>query len=91
MTSPNPINTIVSAFVTGVNQRKDLDISQYITFGEKLLLIDVPKVIFIEEPIYQMYFEKGSKLGTYPKTIFIMIKRFNIYLYDYIRNYINFT
>ena len=83
MTSPTSINTIVSAFITGVNQRKDLDISQYIEFGKKLLLIDVPKVIFIEEPIYQMYFEKDSKLGTYPKTIFIMMKRFNIYLYDY--------
>ena len=80
MTSQHPINTIVSAFVTGVNQRKDLDISNYIEFGKKLLLIDVPKVIFIEEPIFQMYY-KNEK---YPKTIFIMMNRFNIYLYDYI-------
>jgi len=81
-----PINTIVSAFVTDVNTRKDLDISKYIEFGKKLLEMDVPKVIFIEEPIFQMYFKQAN----YPKTKFVMINKFNMYLYDYKDKITNF-
>ena len=82
----SPINTIVSAFVTGVNARKDLDVSNYIEFGKKLLEMDVPKVIFIEGPIFQTYFKQGH----YPKTMFVMINRFNMYLYDYKDQITNF-
>jgi len=74
------VNTIVSAFVTGVNQRKDLDISKYIEYGKKLLDIPVPKVIFIEDEIYKTYFEKEACINT----LFIMINRFDTYLYKHI-------
>lgn len=84
------INTIVSAFVTGVNQRKDIDISQYIEFGKKLLEIPVPKVIFIELSTYQLYFEKENSLHKYPMTAFIIINRFNMYLYDHLDKITNF-
>jgi len=83
-------STIVSAFVSGVNTRKDFDISQYIEYGKKLLEIDVPKVIFMELSIYQMYFEKEKKEGHYPNTVFIMMNRFNMYLYEHIDKITNF-
>ena len=48
MTSSSYTNTLVSAFITGINTRKDIDISNYIEFGKKFLEINVPKVIFME-------------------------------------------
>jgi len=88
--SSGSINTIVSAFVTGVNQRKDIDISQYIEFGKKLLEIPIPKIIFIEEFIFKTYFANDNSLNKYPFTHFVIIYRFNIYLYDYLDKITNF-
>ena len=84
------VNTIVSAFVTGVNTRKDFDITKYIEYGKKLLEIDAPKVIFIELSIYQTYFEKEKKEGHYPNTVFVMMNRFNMYLYEHLNKITNF-
>jgi hypothetical protein len=76
--------TIVSAFMTGVNSRKDIDIRQYIEFGNKLMVIPVPKVIFLEQHIYETHFQESHSLGKYPLTTFIMMNKSDIYLYPYI-------
>ena len=67
--------TIVSAFMTGVNSRKDIDISQYIEFGNKLMVIPVPKVIFLEQHIYETHFQESHSLDKYPLTTFIMMNK----------------
>lgn len=73
--------TIVSAFVTGVNKKKNMDYSTYIEYGKKLLVIPVPKLIFVEKEVYDTYFSRE----TYPLTEFvIMNSKTDIYLYSYI-------
>ena len=65
----NAKTTIVSAFVTGINKKKEMDISHYIEYGKKLLHLPIPKIIFIELHIYDQYLS-GS---VYPLTEFIFI------------------
>jgi hypothetical protein len=50
------MNTIVSAFISNINQQKS--ISQFIDYGKRLLSPDVSnlKIIFIERNIYNEYF-----------------------------------
>ena len=76
--------TIVSAFITGVNARKDIDISKYIAYGRKLVEIPVPKVIFIEAEIHRLFFQKDSEAGKYSLTEFRIIEKESIYLFQYI-------
>ena len=45
--------TIVSAFLTNINNNRNPEI--YIEYGKKLLNLKIPKVIFIEETIYNTY------------------------------------
>ena len=69
--------TIVSAFVTGINKKKEMDISHYIEYGKKLLRLPIPKIIFIEYSIYLSFLsdsESESKTKEeYPLTEFIFI------------------
>ena len=81
--------TIVSAFVTGINKKKDMDISHYIEYGKKLLRLPIPKIIFIELEIYDQYLSSNN--DEYPLTEFIFIdpKR-DIYLYTFLPHITNF-
>jgi hypothetical protein len=80
--------TIVSAFVTGINKKKEMDISNYIECGKKLLRLSIPKIIFIEIDIYDQYLLEEE----YPLTEFIFIdpKR-DIYLYTFLPHITNFN
>lgn len=76
--------TIVSAFMTGVNARKDIDISKYIEYGRKLMEQPVPKVIFLETEIYRLFFQKDSEAGKYSLTEFRIIQKESIYLFEHL-------
>ena len=82
-----PKTTIVSAFVTGVNKKKDMDISHYIEYGKKLLRLSIPKIIFVESSVYETHLTDE----TYPLTEFVIISKNDIYLYTYISNITDFN
>jgi hypothetical protein len=71
------MTTIVSAFISNVNSNRNIE--KYIEYGKKLCSININKVIFIEEHIYNTYFKNQN----FPLTIFIFINKENIYLYKY--------
>ena len=85
--------TIVSAFVTGINKKKDMDITKYIECGKKLLRLPIPKIIFIELEIYDQYLSSSSsKKEEYPLTEFIfMDPKRDIFLYNYLPYITNFN
>ena len=62
---------------------------QYIYLGRKLLELNVEKIIFIEESIYDKYLKEYNYESN--KTRFIFIKRENIYLNDYRDKITNFN
>ena len=69
--------TIVSAFLTNINEHRSLD--KYIEYGRYLLNTSPNKVIFIEETIHNIYFKDVK----YENTHFIFIQLNELYLYEY--------
>ena len=74
--------TIVTAFIYNINNN-NRSIDDYIEYGKKLLRVNVNKVVFIENEIYNKYFLE-TKEEEYPTTTFVMTKKEDIYLYNYI-------
>jgi hypothetical protein len=68
--------TIVTAFIRDIN--KNRAVSDYIAFGEKLLNVSVPKVVFVDKSSYEEFF-KGKN---YPLTHFILFELTDMFLYD---------
>ena len=81
------VNTIVSAFMTKINENsKTFD--NYIDYGKKILnLKKIPKIIFIEKHIYDEYFIDEM----YINDKFIFFEKKNNYLYEYYDKIINFS
>ena len=69
--------TIVSALLTNVNSNRNIE--KYIDCGKKLCNININKVIFIEENIYNTYFINEK----YRLTTFIFTSKEHLYLYKY--------
>ena len=69
--------TIVSVLLTNVNSNRNIE--KYIDYGKKLCNININKVIFIEEHIYNTYFINEK----YPLTTFIFTNKEQLYLYKY--------
>jgi hypothetical protein len=69
--------TIVSAFLTNINSNRNIE--KYIEYGKKLCNININKVIFIEEHIFNTYFINEN----YPTTTFIFTSKDQLYLYKY--------
>ena len=69
--------TIVSALITDINKTKN--INDYIQYGDGLLQLNIPKVIFIEKHIYDEFLSDKE----YPNTRFIFTEKTDIYLYNY--------
>ena len=74
--------TIVSALLTNVNSNRNIE--KYIDYGKKLCNININKVIFIEEHIFDTYFINEK----YPLTTFIFTSKEQLYLYKYTGNYL---
>jgi len=69
-------SVIVTAFIPNSNKR---DPKIYIEYAQRLLELDLYKIIFIDPDFYKQYYIYQS----FPKTKFIMFKRDDIYLYKY--------
>ena len=72
------MTTIVSAFISNVNSRKDRTIEKYIEYGKVLLQTKIQKIIFIDELLFDEIKNYSNEL-----TYLIPIKKESIYLYKY--------
>jgi hypothetical protein len=79
------MTTLVSAFISNVNTRKDRKIEKYIEYGKLLLQTKIPKIIFIDEIIFDELKNYSDEF-----THLIPIKKESIYLYKYIELLTNF-
>lgn len=75
------MSTLVTAFMTNVNQIDFRSNEKYIELGKKLLCEPIPTVCFIEKHIHETYF--ASSLHLYPFTHFIFFEREDNYLFSY--------
>ena len=64
------MSTIVTAFLTKINNIGFRNYETYIDYGKKILRVDVPCVCFLERDIYEKYFV--NELKDFPQTYFIM-------------------
>lgn len=69
-------NTLVSAFLLDVNKRKDLTLNNYIENGKYLLMAKIPKIIFLDEQVYDILIEYENEY-----TKIIKYNRYDSYLY----------
>ena len=79
------MTTIVSAFISNVNNRHDIDLEKYFNYGKILLQVNVPKVIFVDINMYNKIKELENEL-----TKIILIDKNNYYLYSYQDQITNF-
>ena len=73
--------TIVTAFMTNINNIEFRSYEKYIELGKNLLSQPVPIVCFLEKQIYDEYF--SMELTKLPLTIFKIFERNENYLYNY--------
>jgi len=77
--------TIVSCFLANSNTREDRKIEDYIIFGKKLLNLNIPKIVFIDDTIIDsIEYNKEN-------TLLISFNRKDIYLYEHKNNINNFN
>lgn len=81
------MNTIVSAFVSNVNDRYEGSLNRYYTFGKILLKSIVPKVIFLDENMFELIGHDYNKTNT----LLVKINKTDSYLYHYIHHLTNFN
>lgn len=72
--------TIVSCFLANSNIREDRKVDKYIELGKKLLNVNVPKIIFMDDSII------NSIEYNKEHTLLIPFNRNDIYLYEHIDN-----
>jgi hypothetical protein len=80
-----PTTTLVSAFLTKINDRTDNNIDTYINNGKLLLKTKINKIIFIDELIFDKF--EDLKNGN---TTLIKINKNDIYLYKYVAQITHF-
>jgi hypothetical protein len=95
MDLPNTNNviksTIVSAFVSDVNFRKDRNLQKYFDLGKLLINCDVPKIIFLDECMYKYFVENmGKTIVSNTNTRIYKINKRDSYLYKYEKYLKNF-
>lgn len=73
--------TIVTAFMTNVNNIEFRSHEKYIELGKKLLMQSIPTICFLEKNIYDQYFRK--QVSHFPLTIFKMFEKTENYLYEH--------
>lgn len=78
--------TFVSAFISNANNNKNIE--KYIEYVNKLIHISVKKIIFLEQNIYNEYFENKDINDEFTK--FIIFDKKDMYLYEYLDKIDNF-
>ena len=86
------MTTIVSAFLGNANSRNDRKTDDYINLGMKLLKVNTPKVIFIDDILIELV-QQVLEDPSYNKnnTILIPINRDSITLFKYKDSITNFN
>lgn len=81
------MTTIVSAFVSDINSRKDMIIDKYYLLGKLLLKSNTPKIIFLDDIMLNLI-----KCDDYDKnnTVLIKYNKYDNYLYNYKEKLNNF-
>jgi hypothetical protein len=74
------MNTIVSAFVSNINGRYENSINYYFKLGKILLLSSVPKIIFVDEVMFDLI---GTNYDV-NTTHIVKINKKDSYLYNYV-------
>ena len=82
------MNTIVSAFVSNINNRDDITLKRYYELGKLLLKSTVPKIIFVDETMFNLINLLDYDISN---TNIVKIKKINIYLYKYINSLSQFN
>jgi hypothetical protein len=80
------MNTIVSAFVSNVNDRYENSLTRYYTNGKLLLQSNVTKVIFVDELMFDLIGNDYDKTNT----LIVKINKKKSYLYNYTQHLKNF-
>ena len=80
------MNTIVSAFVSNVNSRYEDSLKTYYNFGKLLLQSSVPKIIFVDQPMFDLIGENYDNTTT----LIVKINAHDSYLYGYTDQLTNF-
>lgn len=81
------MTTIVSAFISDINSREDRNINIYYSLGKLLLKSTTPKIIFLDEPMYNLI---QSNDYNKENTLIIKYNKTESYLYNYIDKLNNF-
>ena len=79
--SPLSRMTIVTAFIGNINEREDRKIEHYLEYGNQLLNVYLPKIVFMDKETYNEHFLE--KADSYPLTKFIPIEKKDLYLFNY--------
>lgn len=79
----NPRTTIVTAFMTKINNIDFRSYNTYIDYGNKLLSLECPVVIFIEQAMFDLHYKDESHL--YPNCRFVIFERYENYLYKHLQ------
>ena len=74
--------TIVTAFMTKINNIDFRSYHTYIDYGNKLLNLGFPVIMFLEQYMYDLHYK--DNLCLYPNCRFIIFERGENYLYEYL-------
>lgn len=74
--------TIVTAFMTKINNIDFRSYNTYIDYGNKLLSLGFPVVMFIEQYMYDLHYKDREHF--YPSCRFVIFERYENYLYEYL-------
>jgi hypothetical protein len=80
------MTTIVSAFLSNVNSREDKNIYTYYDHGKLLISSTIPKIIFLDEDMFDLIGDDYDKNNT----LIIKIDKYDSYLDDYKKLITNF-
>jgi hypothetical protein len=80
------MSTIVSAFISNVNNKFDNSLNRYYNFGKLLLKSSIPKVIFVDENMFNLIGCEYDKSNT----LIVKINKKDMYLYKYIEHLTDF-
>ena len=80
------MTTIVSAFISNVNNRQDINIDKYYNNGNLILKAQIPKIIYVDIHMYNKIKNLENEL-----TKIILIDKNDYYLYNYIYQITNFN
>jgi hypothetical protein len=70
------MTTLVSGFISNVNDRDDRNLEIYYNLAKKILVSEIPKIIFVDELMYDL-----MKNDKYPNTMIIKYNKNDSYLW----------